>query len=1593
MLKSLSRHLRRLQIPRHLAAAGALIFVLAGLTVVTASTASAAIDPCGPSGNKIACENSKPGSPTSDWDDFYGAGDDSIQGFSTDISVNVGQKIDFKIDTDARSYGITIYRLGYYGGDGARQIATISPSVSLPQTQPSCITDVSTEMYDCGNWKVSASWTVPSTAVSGVYIAHLNRPDTGGSSHITFIVRDDSSHSDVVFQTSDTTWQAYNDYGGSSFYHGGANGRTFKASYNRPFATRGGSTNHDFFFSAEYPMVRFLEKNGYDVSYLAAVDTDRYGALLKNHKTYMSVGHDEYWSGAQRANVESARDAGVNLMFLSGNEMYWRTRYEPSADASHTAYRTLVSYKETWEQAKIDPSPEWTGTWRDPRFAPKSQGGGRPENALTGTIYMSNFTDLPLTVSSAEGKMRLWRGTSLATMSSGSAALAPHTVGYESDEDVDNGERPAGLIRLSTTTGAAPEYLQDFGNTTAPGTTTHHLTMYRAPSGALVFSAGTVQWTWGLDPTHDSGYDPEPADPRMQQAQVNLLADMSAQPTTLSAGLSLATKSTDTTGPTTTITTPASGASLANGTQTTVSGTAVDNGGGKVAGVEVSTDAGASWHPATGTTSWTYTGVQSGMGATDLRVRAIDDSANIGATATRNVTVTCPCSIFGAAVPATPAANDAAAAELGIQFTSTSDGFISGVRFYKGTGNDGTHVGSLWSTAGELLARATFTNESATGWQSVTFPTPVPVTAGQTYIASYSAPVGHYSVEQYAFASRGVTATPLKVAGGYGATPAGVYAGAGQFPSASFRNSNYFVDVRFTSVDDSPLTANNQWPIPDSTSVPASTTITATFNKNVTASSVGVTVKDANNVTVPGATSYNATTRTVTFTPSSALAGFVKHTVTVSATDPQGSPLTAGKTWSFTTAKPPNAPGVCPCTLFDDTKVPGMLEANDPGPVTLGVRFTADKAGSVTGIRFYKGVNNTGSHTGALWSASGTLLAQGTFTNESTAGWQTLTFANPVPIAKNTQYVASYRAPVGRWSADVNTFDGTDLNRAPLHVLRDSGAYTYGTGFPGSTSAFNYHVDVLFEKGAPTIAVASQDPAPGAVAVPRTSPIKVSFSDPIQTGYTMQVSQVTGSGNIPIAGAVTRSADSTQLTFTPSSALPADADVQVVLSGVTSTDGAALPTQTWTFHTRSPDDPNAQSLFNDIVPDNPAANDGAPVELGTVFRPSKDGQVTAIRFFKGAGNAGTHTGSIWSSTGQRLATVTFSNESATGWQTATLSAPLRVTAGTSYVVSYYAPQGHYAYTSGFFANAHTSGALTAPAGDNGKYVYGAGGGFPNDSWASTNYFVDVVFTPDPAVVSITSRTPASGATDVPRTAKPSVTFSAPIAAGWTMTLKQGATTLAGSAQLSEDGRTLTFSPSASLPASGTITATLTGVTSTEGASLGTQSWSFQTEAGATALSSLLAGGVPANDAVSDGQAIELGMAFTPTASGAVTGIRFYKGASNTGTHTGSIWSTSGTRLATVTFTGESASGWQTADLATPLNLTAGQTYIVSYYSPTGVFAITAGYFAGAPVTAGGLAASSANGRYAYGVGGGFPDGTSGGGNNYWVDVVYRYQTG
>jgi hypothetical protein len=482
---------------------------------------------------------------------------------------------------------------------------------------------------------------------SGLYIARPVRSDTQGASHILFVVRDDAGGADILFQTSDTTWQAYNTYGGDSLYglyhiNGWEVSRAYKVSYNRPITTRG-TLQYYSLWTGEYPMIRWLEANGYDMSYASGVDTDRYGSQLTNqHKLFLSAGHDEYWSPGQRANVKAARDAGLNLAFFSGNEMFWKTRWETSIDGTATPHRTLVCYKETHAGAKIDPSPQWTGTWRDPRFSPPSD-GGQPENEITGTLYAVNgIASNSLAVPAAYGKHRFWRNTSVATLTNGQTAVfAAGTLGFEWDQTPDNGFQPPGQMRLSLTTAGGLSVLQDYGSTYASGQqATHSLSLYRAGSGALVFGAGTVQWGWGLDSVHANGS--APADARMQQATVNLFADMGIQPGSLQPGLTAATQSADITPPVSSITSPAPGATVFTGSPVTISGTATDS-GGLAWGVEISTDGGATWHPATGQGSWSYSWTPPVAGGGTIRSRAVDDSGNLETpSAGINVTVAVP---------------------------------------------------------------------------------------------------------------------------------------------------------------------------------------------------------------------------------------------------------------------------------------------------------------------------------------------------------------------------------------------------------------------------------------------------------------------------------------------------------------------------------------------------------------------------------------------------------------------------------------------------------------------------------------------------------------------------------------------------------------------------------------------------------------------------------------------------------------------------------------------------------------------------------------------------------------------------------------
>ena len=359
----------------------------------------------------------------------------------------------------------------------------------------------------------------------------------------------------------------------------------------------------------------------------AGVDTDRVRRPAAQHNVFLSVGHDEYWSGNQRAQRRSARDAGVNLAFFSGNEVFWKTRWEPSIDG--TSHRTARSSR----TRRPTPTPRstraasWTGTWRDLPVQPARRRRPARERAHRNDLHgqLLHVRDR----GSGRGRATaLLAQHPVATLRRVDDTLAAGTLGYEWDEDLDNGSRPAGLIRPSSTT---VERARDASRTTdpptAPGTATHTLTLYRQGS-ALVFGAGTVQWSWGLDGTHDRGGshaesgdatgDREPVRRHGRAARQRCrpawrrdtlerhdCADVDNRPRPPAA------------------TVPA-------GSAVTVTGTAADTGGG-VGGIEVSTDDGATWHPADGRASWSYTFTPNAPGPLTLRSRATDDSANTGA--------------------------------------------------------------------------------------------------------------------------------------------------------------------------------------------------------------------------------------------------------------------------------------------------------------------------------------------------------------------------------------------------------------------------------------------------------------------------------------------------------------------------------------------------------------------------------------------------------------------------------------------------------------------------------------------------------------------------------------------------------------------------------------------------------------------------------------------------------------------------------------------------------------------------------------------------------------------------------------------------
>jgi hypothetical protein len=254
-------------------------------------------------------------------------------------------------------------------------------------------------------------------------------------------------------------------------------------------------------------------------------------------------------------------------------------------------------------------------------------------------------------------------------------------------------------------------------------------------------------------------------------------------------------------------------------------------------------------------------------------------------------------------------------------------------------------------------------------------------------------------------------------------------------------------------------------PAPNANSVGLSASVTATFSEAVSAGSIVFELRDGANAVVPASVSYDATSLTARLAPTDPLVPGTYTARVSGATDAAGNAMAGTDTWSFSTP-------TCPCSLWNDATTPTTASAGDTSSIELGVKVRSSAPGYVTGVRFYKGSANTGTHVANLWASDGTLLASAVFTNETATGWQQVSFAAPVAISANTTYIASYHAPTGGYAYDGGYFGGA-YQSGPLSALADAeggnGLYRYGgSGFPSqSYGATNYWVDVVYGTAAP----------------------------------------------------------------------------------------------------------------------------------------------------------------------------------------------------------------------------------------------------------------------------------------------------------------------------------------------------------------------------------------------------------------------------------------------------------------------------------------------------------------------------------------------
>lgn len=526
----------------------------------------------------------------------------------------------------------------------------------------------------------------------------------------------------------------------------------------------------------------------------------------------------------------------------------------------------------------------------------------------------------------------------------------------------------------------------------------------------------------------------------------------------------------------------------------------------------------------------------------------------------------CPCNIF-TTDPSVATDTQPGGIEVGFKFRSSTAGYISGIRFYKNSDMTGAHTVSLWNNNGSArLAQVVSTSETASGWQEVNF-TPVPINANTIYTASVFMADGKFVGTGGYFQGNTVVNPPLtapengQAIDGNGIGQNGVFnaSGSSAYPTSFFNGANYWVDVTFSgSPDGNPPVVDSVTPTDSATGVNIGKTLSATFNSVMDAASLTTstfTVKDDQNTAVPGVVSYNSANRTASFVANEGFDANKTYTATLEGgtgtvvKNLDDVAMAADYSWSFTTG----TSNGCPCTLKDNMAPVGSGTAVEGGSVEVGVKVTPQSNGYITALRFYKPILNTEtSHTGQVWSSTGTSLASVTFSNETEYGWQEAKLSSPLRVNEGQLYIISYGSSQVVYQSTAGGVN-SNLGSGSLIAYADNDARNAATGsgnrngvfsttagtYPssGSTAGNYYWVDAVFSNTSTVsnpVQVNLTQPKNNAYGAVANKPITATFNqaiDPLTVGGSSF--QVFDANNSQVTGTVSYNEDKREASFTP----------------------------------------------------------------------------------------------------------------------------------------------------------------------------------------------------------------------------------------------------------------------------------------------------------------------------------------------------------------------------------------------------------------------------------------------------------------------------